>query len=205
MYLSLLTASPRLPETSSKSPQVIFAWEFQCLEVENLPSVPWRCEKPSNEIYHLVISHSHGESPIKGGFNWNIIYKWAIFHDYVKNQRVSGKNQELAHGFSKGCDIVSSWKTEGWKWHREDLGSKVPGISEFDPLRLLGTDWVPYPEGVRKKKTHRSWNIDVVNCRSKGHTGLKVDIVWPPPDVSLISIGSDISWSSVPSVLQPLW
>ena len=29
-------------------------------------------------------SHSHGESPINGGFNGKIIYKWAIFHGYVK-------------------------------------------------------------------------------------------------------------------------
>ena len=33
---------------------------------------------------HLVICHSHGKSLINGGFNGKIIYKWAIFHDYVK-------------------------------------------------------------------------------------------------------------------------
>ena len=36
------------------------------------------------EGYPLVIEHSHGESPINGGFNGKIIYKWAIFHGYVK-------------------------------------------------------------------------------------------------------------------------
>ena len=35
-------------------------------------------------IYHLVIQHSHGESPINGSFNGKIHYKWAIFHGYVK-------------------------------------------------------------------------------------------------------------------------
>ena len=29
-------------------------------------------------------SHSHGESPINGGFNGKTIYKWAIVHGYVK-------------------------------------------------------------------------------------------------------------------------
>ena len=29
-------------------------------------------------------SHSHGESPINGGFDGKIIYKWVIFHGYVK-------------------------------------------------------------------------------------------------------------------------
>jgi hypothetical protein len=35
-------------------------------------------------MYHLVIWHSHGKSLIYEGFNGKIIYKWAIFHDYVK-------------------------------------------------------------------------------------------------------------------------
>ena len=34
--------------------------------------------------YHLVIQPSHGESPINGGFNGKILYKWVIFHGYVK-------------------------------------------------------------------------------------------------------------------------
>ena len=34
--------------------------------------------------YHLVIEHSHGESPLNGGFNGKIIYKWVIVHSYVK-------------------------------------------------------------------------------------------------------------------------
>ena len=43
------------------------------------------------QIYHLDIQHSHGKSPINGGFNGNgnIIYKWAILHGYVSHyQRV---------------------------------------------------------------------------------------------------------------------
>ena len=35
-----------------------------------------------NLFYHLVISHSHGGSPLNGGFHRKIIYKWAIFHGY---------------------------------------------------------------------------------------------------------------------------
>ena len=31
-----------------------------------------------NENFHLVILHSHGKSPINGGFNWKIIYKWEL-------------------------------------------------------------------------------------------------------------------------------
>jgi len=34
--------------------------------------------------WQLVSEHSHGKSLINGGFNGKIIYKWAIFHGYVK-------------------------------------------------------------------------------------------------------------------------
>ena len=34
--------------------------------------------------YHLAIEHGHGKSPMNGGLNGKIIYKWVIFHGYVK-------------------------------------------------------------------------------------------------------------------------
>jgi hypothetical protein len=36
------------------------------------------------KLYHLVIEHGHGKSLINGGFHGKIIYKWAMFHGYVK-------------------------------------------------------------------------------------------------------------------------
>ena len=42
------------------------------------------------ETYHLVIQHSHGESPIHGGFNGKIIYKWQFSMAMSNNQKVSG-------------------------------------------------------------------------------------------------------------------
>ena len=32
----------------------------------------------------IWLFHSHGESTIPSGFNGKILYKWAIFHHYVK-------------------------------------------------------------------------------------------------------------------------
>ena len=37
---------------------------------------------PINRI--LKLPFSYGKSIINGGFNGKIIYKWAIFHGYVK-------------------------------------------------------------------------------------------------------------------------
>ena len=44
----------------------------------------WRTAGPTRASHHLVIEHSNGKSTINWGFHGKIIYKWVIFHGYVK-------------------------------------------------------------------------------------------------------------------------
>ena len=82
-----------MPEPAS------FDWQRSFVTSIGDPPVP-ALSNTGSIPYHLVIKHSRGKSTKNGGFQWRIIYKWAIFPGYVKSPE--GINDSINEGFLAG-------------------------------------------------------------------------------------------------------